>query len=262
MLKSLTDAAWHRRCPSGWSTSNNFGFVRFMLVGLGLALLVVFRPQGIFGNRRSRRSMSADPAASAPTSSRPCRSVRRRSRRRAGAGVAKPDPILIADGVRRTFGGLVAVDVEHVEVQRNSITALIGPNGAGKTTFFNLLTGFDKPDAGDWSFDGRPMSGVAAAPARPSSGMVRTFQLTKSLTRLSVIENMRLGAPQQQGERFWAAPFRSLWRDEERAITERAEAPARAVQAGPHARRVRRLAVGRAAQAARDGARADGRARG
>jgi ABC-type branched-chain amino acid transport systems, ATPase component len=50
-------------------------------------------------------------------------------------GVPKPDPIVIADHVRRSFGGLTAVDVEHVEIQRGAITALIGPNGAGKTTF-------------------------------------------------------------------------------------------------------------------------------
>ena len=65
-----------------------------------------------------------------------------------GPGCAKVDPILIADSVRKTFGGLVAVDVEHVEIPRHAITALIGPNGAGKTTFFNLFTGFDKPDSG------------------------------------------------------------------------------------------------------------------
>ena len=63
-------------------------------------------------------------------------------------GVAKPDPILVADSVQRTFGGIRAVSVDHLEVQRGAITALIGPNGAGKTTFFNLLTGFDKPDHG------------------------------------------------------------------------------------------------------------------
>ncbi len=63
-------------------------------------------------------------------------------------GSAKPDPIVVADNVTRQFGGLTAVDVDHVEVQRGAITALIGPNGAGKTTFFNLLTGFDKPERG------------------------------------------------------------------------------------------------------------------
>ena len=138
-------------------------------------------------------------------------------------GAPKPDPILIADDVRRAFGGLVAVDVAHVEVQRNTITALIGPNGAGKTTFFNLLTGFDKPDSGTWTFNGRSMEGVSPTKAA-RLGMVRTFQLTKSLTRMTVLENMRLGATQQMGERLWAAPFRFLWKDQEADITTRADA--------------------------------------
>src|SRR4051794_20116611 len=77
-------------------------------------------------------------------------------------GVEKPDPIVVVDGVRRTFGGLTAVDVDHVELQRGVITGLIGPNGAGKTTFFNLLTGFDRPDEGEWSFNGQSLRGVAA----------------------------------------------------------------------------------------------------
>ncbi|MGI9052901.1 MAG: ABC transporter ATP-binding protein [Ilumatobacteraceae bacterium] len=140
-----------------------------------------------------------------------------------GPGVAKPDPILVADSVRRRFGGLVAVDVDHAELQRNQVTALIGPNGAGKTTFFNLLTGFDEADTGTWSFDGKEVEGVA--PHRLARlGMVRTFQLTKALARLTVIENMRLGAGGQRGEHFWAGPFRWLWKGQENEITERADA--------------------------------------
>src|SRR5262245_9939437 len=101
------------------------------------------------------------------------------------AGVAKPDPVLVVDGVARAFGGLVAVDVDHLEVQRGWITALIGPNGAGKTTLFNLLTGFDAPDRGAWTFNGIRLNDVRAYRVA-QLGMVRTFQLTKSLARLSV----------------------------------------------------------------------------
>jgi branched-chain amino acid transport system ATP-binding protein len=137
-------------------------------------------------------------------------------------GVKKPDPIVIADNVVRKFGGLTAVDVEHVEIQRGSITALIGPNGAGKTTFFNLLTGFDKPNSGNWTFNGVPLAGVA--PHKVARlGMVRTFQLTKALFRLSVMDNMRLGAKNQIGEGILRALLPFTWRAEEQRITERAE---------------------------------------
>lgn len=137
-------------------------------------------------------------------------------------GATKPDPILVGDGVRRQFGGIVAVDVDHIEVQRGSITALIGPNGAGKTTLFNLLTGFDKPNTGTWSFNGRSMEKVASH-RTAALGMVRTFQLTKSLTKLSVIENMRLGATDQKGEKWWNGLFSAIWKGQEDSITKRAE---------------------------------------
>jgi neutral amino acid transport system ATP-binding protein len=137
-------------------------------------------------------------------------------------GAPKPDPILLADEVRRSFGGLIAVDVDHLEVQRGAITALIGPNGAGKTTFFNLLTGFDKPDSGRWTFDGRDLASVPAYKVA-RLGMVRTFQLTKSLALLSVIENMKLGAIGQRGEHLFAGLLRPLWRSQEREIEQRAE---------------------------------------
>ncbi|QCW50461.1 ABC transporter ATP-binding protein [Nocardioides dongxiaopingii] len=136
-------------------------------------------------------------------------------------GVAKPDPILVATGITRTFGGLKAVDVAHLEIQRGVITALIGPNGAGKTTFFNLLTGFDRPDAGERWFNGRSLKRVSASRVA-RLGMVRTFQLTKVLSKLTVLENMRLGATGQLGEKMWAGWLPFLWRDQEKEVTGRA----------------------------------------
>ena len=132
-------------------------------------------------------------------------------------GAAKPDPILVAEGVTKTFGGLHAVQVSRLEVQRGAITALIGPNGAGKTTLFNLLTGFDRADAGRWSFEGRPLAGLPAYRIA-RAGLVRTFQLTKSLTLLTVLENLKLGSGQQAGERFFAALVHPLWRPREASI--------------------------------------------
>src|SRR3954449_89076 len=136
-------------------------------------------------------------------------------------GVAKPDPIVVVDGVRRTFGGLTAVSVDHLEIQRGGITGLIGPNGAGKTTLFNLLTGFDQPNTGQWSFDGRPLSRLAPYEVA-RLGVVRTFQLTKALSRLTVLQNMLLGAQGQKGERFWSAIIPGVWRSQERENTDKA----------------------------------------
>ncbi|NYF28924.1 branched-chain amino acid transport system ATP-binding protein [Microbacterium sp. JAI119] len=136
-------------------------------------------------------------------------------------GVAKVDPILVVDAVQRRFGGLTAVDVDHLEVPRGAITALIGPNGAGKTTLFNLLCGFDKPNSGTWSFDGTSLSGVPSFKVA-RMGQVRTFQLTKSLSLLTVLENMKLGAPHQRGEGFWSSLFPVLWRAQDNEIEAKA----------------------------------------
>jgi neutral amino acid transport system ATP-binding protein len=137
-------------------------------------------------------------------------------------GAAKPDAIIVADDVTRRFGGMTAVDVHHLEIQRGAITALIGPNGAGKTTLFNLLTGFDQPNTGEWSFDGQEVSRMSAAKVA-RAGMVRTFQLTKALSRMTVLENMRLGATDQSGEGLLRSLVPPLWRAREAEITAQAE---------------------------------------
>jgi branched-chain amino acid transport system ATP-binding protein len=136
-------------------------------------------------------------------------------------GVAKKDPILVADGVHRQFGGLVAVDVEHVEIPRNAITALIGPNGAGKTTFFNLLTGFDQPDKGSWSFNGKSLAKLSAFKVA-RRGLIRTFQLTKALGLLTVMDNMKLGSTEQSGEKLSASLFPFIWKKKEIEIEAKA----------------------------------------
>jgi neutral amino acid transport system ATP-binding protein len=109
--------------------------------------------------------------------------------------------ILETEEVVKRFGGIRAVNGATLEVREGSITALIGPNGAGKTTFFNVVTGFYPADAGAARFNGRPVLGLA-----PHSiarlGMIRTFQITKALARMPVIDNMTLAAPDQPGERL------------------------------------------------------------
>lgn len=136
-------------------------------------------------------------------------------------GCKKKDPILVADHVKKTFGGLTAVDVEHLEIPKNAITALIGPNGAGKTTLFNLLTGFDTPDTGTWTLMGNSLSGVPSFKVA-KMGQVRTFQLTKALGLLTVLENMKLGAKDQRGESLFSALIPSLWRKQDKEIEAKA----------------------------------------
>jgi neutral amino acid transport system ATP-binding protein len=125
-------------------------------------------------------------------------------------GSAKPDPILEVDHIIRNFGGM---------------TALIGPNGAGKTTFFNLITGFDRPTSAKsgahWSFEGRKLDKTSASSVA-LAGMVRTFQLTKSLNRMTVMDNMMLGARGQRGENLLTSMFKSTWSAQEKAIEEKA----------------------------------------
>lgn len=111
-------------------------------------------------------------------------------------------PLLSARGMCKTFGGVKAVRQAGIEVAAGSITGLIGPNGAGKTTFFNLLSNFIRADSGQIQLNGQNIDRLQPHQIA-RLGMVRTFQVAKALSRMSVMENMLLGAKEQSGEKFW-----------------------------------------------------------
>jgi branched-chain amino acid transport system ATP-binding protein len=101
--------------------------------------------------------------------------------------------ILSVENVSKRFGGLRAVNGLSVDIAAGEIVGLIGPNGSGKTTLFNLVTGFLTPDEGDVRFDGQSVLGLKPH-AVCARGISRTFQLVKPFLKLSVLENVMIGA--------------------------------------------------------------------
>ena len=106
--------------------------------------------------------------------------------------------------VTKKFGSLVAVSDVSMQVAAGELRAIIGPNGAGKTTFFNMISGFFEPTAGEIVFDGETVTKMKVT-ERVAMGMARTFQITEIFPELSVRENIRIGVESAQGlrQRFW-----------------------------------------------------------
>ena len=132
------------------------------------------------------------------------------------------ESLLQATKLSKSFGGIKAVNNAHIEVNYGSITGLIGPNGAGKTTLFNLLSNFIQPDSGTILFDNQPIHHLPSHKIA-TRGFIRTFQVARVLSRLSVLENMLLATPNQTGENFFRVWFQqSKLRTEEKENKERA----------------------------------------
>lgn len=123
----------------------------------------------------------------------------------------------------KEFGGLRAVDEVSFTLRAHTITGLVGPNGAGKTTLFNTIAGFHKPTSGRISFLGKRIGGLP--PHRIfREGLVRTFQIPRPFSAMTVLENAMTVPAHQAGERFWNNWFiRGRVRTEERACRERAQ---------------------------------------
>lgn len=132
--------------------------------------------------------------------------------------------MLAIRNVSKHFGGLTAVSDVSLDLGGTRISGLIGPNGSGKSTLFHLITGFYTLDAGDIRMDGHRISGLA--PFRISRrGLVRTFQQTRVLPMLSVLDNLVAAAPRQTGENLLPLLFTpGKVRDEEALHQEKAKA--------------------------------------
>lgn len=140
-----------------------------------------------------------------------------------GPNLDKQNVVLRVEGLRKSFGGLVATDDASLAVERGSITGMIGPNGAGKSTLFNLISGFYTADAGTVEVDGTDVTGRKPHEIA-REGLVRTFQTPRKLEGMTVRESMLVGPQNQVGE-----SIASLWTSggdveaQERANLERAE---------------------------------------
>ncbi|QLD91125.1 ABC transporter ATP-binding protein [Natronomonas salina] len=109
---------------------------------------------------------------------------------------------LRVEGLRKEFGGIVAVDGVDFSVEEGSITGLIGPNGAGKSTTFNCITGVHQPTDGTIYFQGEDVTGLSTY-SIANRGLVRTFQIARELEEMTVLENMMLAPKGQIGEALW-----------------------------------------------------------
>jgi branched-chain amino acid transport system ATP-binding protein len=145
-------------------------------------------------------------------------------------GVVDEASILVkARGVVKKFGGLVAVNDVDFDIPRGSIVSLIGPNGAGKTTFFNMITGYHTPTAGEIIFDGHSITSRAGNKVRSlkphevtALGIGRTFQNIRLFGTMSAMDNVRIGLNVHLKSHWWDSVLRtpSMLREEQESITE------------------------------------------
>jgi ABC-type branched-subunit amino acid transport system ATPase component len=115
--------------------------------------------------------------------------------------------VLAVKNIRKSFGGIRALDGVNLKVEKNAIVGLIGPNGSGKTTLFNIVSGFYPADSGKIFFKGDKISGLAPHEVA-NRGLVRTFQISKAPKQMTVLENMLLACDKQVGESVLGGLFR------------------------------------------------------
>jgi ABC-type branched-subunit amino acid transport system ATPase component/ABC-type branched-subunit amino acid transport system permease subunit len=176
---------------------SRFPGIQGVIYGLAIICVILLAPEGLFWKVRDfLRKRSASPAAAKPSApdvpvaaAVAAAPAPTRAKRCTGTG----DVVLEVRNLSRSFGGLKAVQDVSFKLRQNEILGIIGPNGAGKTTLFNLLNGFLRPGTGEILLDGREMSG-----RKPhelcEAGIGRTFQIMRPFLRMSISDNVVVGA--------------------------------------------------------------------
>jgi ABC-type branched-subunit amino acid transport system ATPase component/ABC-type branched-subunit amino acid transport system permease subunit len=176
---------------------SRFPGIQGVIYGLAIICVILLAPEGLFWKVRDfLRKRSAAPVTAIPSApDLPTATIASavpvpvRAKRSVGTG----DVVLEVRKLSRSFGGLKAVRDVSFKLRRNEILGIIGPNGAGKTTLFNLLNGFLRPGTGEILLDGREMSG-----RKPhelcEAGIGRTFQIMRPFLRMSISDNVVVGA--------------------------------------------------------------------
>jgi branched-chain amino acid transport system permease protein len=167
---------------------------RWFFFGLGLAVVMLVKPEGLAGRRRPTasepdESASADVAAAPRPEAVP---LWLRDRAETRARASGPAALVDVKGLTKRFEGVLALSGVDLAIPPSAIVGLIGPNGAGKTTFFNVVTGLLRPDGGQIAFEGASIVGL-----RPNAivarGIARTFQSIRLFQRLTSLDNVLVG---------------------------------------------------------------------
>jgi branched-chain amino acid transport system permease protein len=176
----------------GWLSALGNGTHGFVY-GVVLVLVVLFFPRGLVGHLGGRALALIDRLPGS-RHRRPAPGPKQVASR--VASTSRGQPLLVAEGLQKRFGGLLATDNVSLTLHEGEILGVIGPNGAGKTTVFNQLSGFIAPDAGTVKV--RKSNGEWTSPSSPEgfaqTGVGRTFQIVQPFSGLSVLENIMLGA--------------------------------------------------------------------
>ena len=168
--------------------------VQGIVYGIAIILVILLAPEGIYWRIRDLLPQPPEPPPMPPPTPRPIFAAPNPTATPGGpVGVPVGSPVLEVRGISKTYGGLKAVQNVSFDVAQGEILGVIGPNGAGKTTLFNLLNGLVPPTSGTVRFAGQGITGLK--PNRICRlGMARTFQVVRTFPRMSVLENVLVGA--------------------------------------------------------------------